>query len=113
MVDGLPYMKQNWPTQHQLDTPDHAIIITGGHWNLRQWENHIIYHKNIQQIPSTSIKATDELYKNQGDFISQKGGFLNKKKKKQYRAHTRKEKQKKHHGSKIQSCNIYWNCITL
>ena len=50
----------------------------------------------------------DEFYNNEGVVFVNKSDVNKSKKRhnKGYRAHTRKEKQKKYHGIKLQNCSI-------
>ena len=60
-------------------------------------------------MSTKSIKETNELYNAEVDFALMKEILMAKKKKKRYRACTRKEKQEKKNGSKLHNCNLSWN----
>lgn len=55
-------------------------MTSGGHWEPRKWDDHMLHQEHIEKIPSTSIKATNEFYKNEGDFIAKKGWSSQEKK---------------------------------
>merc|ERR1711884_166448 len=100
-------MEMIYPTQEQIDSLPHVIMTGAGVWDPRAYDDNMTLAEHIDRIPSTPVDPTTQSYDCEGDWIARKAKHTNQKR--CYRARTRKEKQKKRHGSKLWNRIVTWS----
>ena len=112
--DGLPHIEHFYPTNRQMNEIVHEEIMTSASvWNPTLLNDNIgAFELSIKQLPTTLIEFTDGFYNSQGDTIVQRTNIdtdsinINNSstssgsRRQGYRARSRKEKRKVHHGPK-------------
>ena len=82
--------------------------MTGaGIWDPGAYDNNMTLTEHMERIPSTPVDPTTQSYDCEGDWIARKAKHTNQRRR--YCARTRKEKQKKCHGSKLRNRVVTWS----
>ena len=97
---GLAYMEMMFPIDEQIDTLPHVIMTGASVWDPRTFDDNLFLDEHLKRIPTTLIDHYSQLYDCEGDLITHRSQqYTNQKQ--HYCVRTRKEKQKKHHSSKL------------